>query len=338
MEKSISRQKQQINNSNSKSRQNKRPSLIFFTQHPDGLVKKPPLASSMQSLETTFFLIALRRYPHALVSCASSIESALLADKECKEKATDMMKKKYPNSQSDRPGFYYLVNAAKECSETIKRVNDKELNDFRKTRNFFTHYGFSPQDDRKSTNLLMQVGIPFLERSYSAFHKFNLFDGLLQNHSELLKVALNVYKKAKSLQDTETYPGFYFHAFGHLINYGLKLNFLTDWEQEALEYEDSNMDIKYEMIYKQKQELEDLFHKADNVAWHFDCPVCHGCETAVCEVDASRLDNREVFVKRMVCVDCNFIVRENAPFLAKALLEKQLEDEKDKILKEFGIK
>lgn len=337
MKKTISKQKQQINNSNSKLCQNKLPSLIFFTQHPDDLVKKPPLASSMQTLETTFLLLALGRYPHALVSCASSIEAALLADKECKKMATEMMKQKYPHSQSDRPGLLYLVNAAKECSDILKKFDKNNLYDFRTTRNTYMHNGFSPRDDRKSTNLLIQVGIPFLERSYSVFHKFNLFDGLLQNYSELLKVALNVYKKTKSLQDTESYPGYYFHAFGHLINYGLKLNFSTAWEEEALEYEDGIMGIKFEMIYKQKQELENLFCKADTVAWHFHCPVCHGCETAVCELDTNRLDNREVFVKRMVCVNCNFVVREKEPFLAQALLGKQLERVKDKILKEFGI-
>ena len=33
----------------------------------------------MQSLETSFFLIALGRYPHALTICAAAIESAMQA-------------------------------------------------------------------------------------------------------------------------------------------------------------------------------------------------------------------------------------------------------------------
>lgn len=49
---------------------NEEPTLLFFRHRPDGLATKLPIASSMQSLETNFFLIALYRYPHALATCA----------------------------------------------------------------------------------------------------------------------------------------------------------------------------------------------------------------------------------------------------------------------------
>ena len=56
-----------------------KPKLIFFRETPKDLQIRPPLASSLQHLETSFLLIAMGRYPHALIACASSIESCIKA-------------------------------------------------------------------------------------------------------------------------------------------------------------------------------------------------------------------------------------------------------------------
>ncbi len=53
------------------------PKLDFFRAIPENLMAKPPLCSSLQSLESSFFLVALDRFPHALVTCGSGIESAM---------------------------------------------------------------------------------------------------------------------------------------------------------------------------------------------------------------------------------------------------------------------
>src|SRR5262245_20742719 len=55
------------------------PRLIFFRRTPDDLTSRPPLASSLQNQETCFYLLGLRRYPPALISCAAAIESVLQA-------------------------------------------------------------------------------------------------------------------------------------------------------------------------------------------------------------------------------------------------------------------
>ena len=52
------------------------PTLGFFRCKPEGMAARPPLSSSLQNLESCFFLVAFGRYPHALVSCASAIESS----------------------------------------------------------------------------------------------------------------------------------------------------------------------------------------------------------------------------------------------------------------------
>ena len=44
------------------------PELDFFRSTPDCLMTRPPLCSSFQNLESCFFMIALGRFPHALVT------------------------------------------------------------------------------------------------------------------------------------------------------------------------------------------------------------------------------------------------------------------------------
>jgi hypothetical protein len=58
---------------------NQKPTLHFFRDTPDNMISCPPLCSSLQNLESSFFLISLGRYPHAFVACVSAIESALKA-------------------------------------------------------------------------------------------------------------------------------------------------------------------------------------------------------------------------------------------------------------------
>lgn len=55
------------------------PELSFFRVTPEGMMSRPPLCSSLQNLESSFLLVALARFPHALVMCASAVESAMKA-------------------------------------------------------------------------------------------------------------------------------------------------------------------------------------------------------------------------------------------------------------------
>jgi hypothetical protein len=54
------------------------PSLVYL-RLPDSWQESHPLASSLQHFEMALFLIALGRFPHALVSCVSVIESTIKA-------------------------------------------------------------------------------------------------------------------------------------------------------------------------------------------------------------------------------------------------------------------
>src|SRR4029434_10175551 len=55
------------------------PRFHLFRLPPADLRARPPLASSLQSFESSLFLVALRRYPHALTACVFASESALKA-------------------------------------------------------------------------------------------------------------------------------------------------------------------------------------------------------------------------------------------------------------------
>src|SRR5437588_473581 len=117
-----------------------KPELIFFRDTPKDLLNRPPLASSLQNLETSFLLLAVWRYPHGLVSCASAIESALKAA-----------------FNKRRKGFGELLKLANaELPGDV--FSQADLDEFRDKRNEIVHYGFSPKDDEISAVLLLKTG------------------------------------------------------------------------------------------------------------------------------------------------------------------------------------
>jgi hypothetical protein len=200
------------------------PTLLFFRHRPDGWATEPSVASSLQSVESSFFLIALRRYPHALSVCASAIESTLQAAS-------------IGAKESD--GFQKLVKKAKKSSEAVSRFSDESLEHFRDTRNRITHHGFSPRDDSDSVSLYLAVGLPFLSLCYREFHKFDLMDGLLMEYAWHISVAQKVLALAKATtQDTDI--SYCLHSFSHLIRLGFKESFSTGWEIDALVRADEN--------------------------------------------------------------------------------------------------
>jgi hypothetical protein len=68
------------------------------------------------------------------------------------------------------------------------------------------------------------------------------------------------------------------------------------------------------------------------------CPICHGSDSAVCELDVDALHTRKVMPKRMACTNCDFVVLDSQPFLSEVLVGRQLEASRESILKEYGIK
>src|SRR5262245_47109179 len=128
--------------------ESEKPELLFFRKTPDGLMSRPPLCSSLQNLESCFLMVAVGRFPHALVTAASSVESA--------------MKAVLRLPPEDRINAAPLYKQALASYSALSSFHDHDLETFRNTRNRIAHYGFSPHDDEVTAALLLKTGLPFL--------------------------------------------------------------------------------------------------------------------------------------------------------------------------------
>ena len=313
------------------------PTLHFFRATPRDVAGNPPLASSLQSLETCFFLIAFERYPHALLSCASAIESAIRA----------YLKRPV----EDETPLTALLEEIRRRSNNLRLFDGRKLADFRRARNRIVHYGFSPEDDDMSVRLLLQTGLPFLKKCYQELFSFYLdwLDvrpgvqkfgdlshvemekvSLVPYHADQLRVASEVFAKAKDLQISMTYC---FTSFAHHVRVMFKGMVVGDAEQSVL----NDGDATWEAEQKHKREWRKVFHKMrHDPCFDLLCPICGGCDTLVAQLDEDRLDDPVVSFRMGACVKCGLIIP-NAPYLADILLRHQIQEKTEEIFKDAGI-
>lgn len=290
------------------------PKFIFYRRLPTAPTLSS-IASSLQGLETSFFLIALHRYPHALSTCASSIETII---------------KRSPVCSSGRQRLVDLIPVAKSASAALAAFPQGELDAFREARNRITHRGFIPKDDSESASLLIRVGFPFAALCLRELHSFDLMDGLIIEYAYHLDIAKRVYERAEHVAKEFTYC---FGSFSQYLQWCLRDNFLTNWEFEALDEGEQSF-TKFDRIKKEREALE---HQFNAYSSSFKCPVCRDIETTVVELDDEKLDSLEIVPLRMACFNCGFVVRSEQPFLSEILLEKQIPEERPAILKDYGL-
>jgi hypothetical protein len=290
--------------------------LHFFRAWPDSLTSCPGLHSSLQSLETSFVLLAMGRFPHALVTCASAHESAL---------------KSAPNVRLPRSlNAAELYDRVVAVYPALATSSDNELTPFRKARNTYVHEGFTPQDNAVAAELLLKTGLPFLRACYNHLFSYEILDGLLVEVGEQLRIALDVYQAAQSIPKLDF--GYCFSAFGHLIRWSAGQSQLAAWAHEASTRAEET-GAKFETCEAQKGELERIF----GAAWFFDCPICDECDMLVVELDEAGLEGGRIELKRAACPSCHLIVRKDSPFLADALCQPQIVEARGRILREFGV-
>ncbi|HEV7925423.1 MAG TPA: hypothetical protein VGR14_08715 [Verrucomicrobiae bacterium] len=292
----------------------------------------------MQSYETCLFLFALGRFPSALVVCATAWES--------------VMRAKLGLALENDLSLDALIDQIQNSSGTLKTYDRNKLHTFRKTRNRIAHYGFSPKDDEECARLLLETGLPFLNRCYRELFDFYLdwqdirpgnndFSalnseemakaGLLPEVAEHLRVVSRVYARARQLGGLGL--SYCFRGFGKYISVRQNEMSFTATEARILQRGDEN-GVKFEHEMKEKEEVAKIF----DVPWEFDCPICEGCDCLIGELDDGRLDIKQVSVRRCACVSCGLVVPQGSPFLADELLREQLENESPRILKELGIR
>jgi hypothetical protein len=292
------------------------PELHFFRNLPDGLMSRPPLCSSLQKLETSFFSLAMGRFPDALVTTASSVESA--------------MKAALNVPPEDRITATALYIMALTQYPALSSFDAGDLKTFRETRNRIAHYGFSPSDDEVTAALLLKTGLPFLSACYKEFFDFDLFDGLVVEFGEQLRIPLDVYQLAKDI------PGlpftYCFSAFSHLIRWSVRQSLMTEWEYEV-SVRAAEIGANFDSCEKRKRDLELAF----GAAWFFDCPICDEIDALAVELDEHRLKEGDVVLQRAACASCGLVVGKDSAFLADALCREQIPTKRDEILRDFGL-
>lgn len=299
----------------------KKPELIFFRETPKNWLDHVPLESSLQNLETSFLLLAMRRYASALVTCASAIENSIKA----------------AFKDSKRTRFVTLLNRANSAFSP-NAFSEENLDEFRRMRNTITHHGFSGSDEERSASLLLRTGYPLLDRCYQSFFGYDLrrgkaeYGGLVPNFDRHLEVAEDVYLKVKDTPELRF--SYCFIPLGHEVRWIIQNSMLSSWQMEVLQNEESAGDQSWALQEAYKNQL--LRESFANV-WEFDCSVCGHYETFICELDDAALENKEIRLKRAVCVQCGLLIPKNCPLLLDVLCKDQVDEVRPRLLKEFGI-
>jgi hypothetical protein len=304
------------------------PSFVFVVAPPKDLAAQPPLTSSLQTLETCFFEIGFRRFPHALVSCVTAIESALKA--------------RMGISPKEECTLDSLLHASQNLSPALRTFSPEKLAYLRRTRNDIIHYGFSPKDDDKCAGLLVGTGFPFLLQCYKEFFDFSLDwrgdrktadYGLSQlKIAEQLRLASEIHSKIRHFPAVSAVHCF--TGFIHYICWFVKESYQTVIEADMHITADANGNL-FEAQMRRKESCKTAFH---DVNWEFDCPICDSGKSVVMELNEDGLRSGRVAPKRCICVNCDFVVPTAAPFVSEVLFAAQLKKTEPQILREFGIR
>ena len=294
--------------------------LPFFRAHPEGIQNKPPLISSLQAVETMLFLIALGRLPAALMICGQAVESGIKAGLGI--------------SPVDRVNWKKLTTLAAQhvAPHLGSGITDDSLKDFRDVRNEFSHYGFSPDDDVRSAEQILETGLPYLEDIYLSFFKFDLADSLVHEHVDAYSIAKQAYAGG-SFRQLGIAPSA-FTVLTQSVRNRWQPTFTGQAEDQLLmsAREDSSI---HDHIDDVKKSIE---KELDFNTTQFDCPVCAGeLGTVVAELDMEAIDSGKLSLLQAICVECGLHIRGGIPLLADLTFASQIREIEPRILSEFGV-
>jgi hypothetical protein len=312
----------------------------FLRSTPDKTEQRAPLISSLQAFETSLFLLSSCRFAHALVMCASAIESALKAKLELEESD------KYtpPSGGFPRPYEWRdLHNEVRNQYGYGKSWHDSMKSLFNR-RNSIIHYGYTPEGEKDATRVLLQDGYPLLSNYYIALFDFYLdYKDLMSSKSLTANVAKcdprnalvpdiadlwsnskEIFNKAKNNAELDLWYCFY-----PLLT---KIQHMTS-RLTIDEYDDGSMDdILFDEYSKKTSDLRSYF--GDN-CWNFDCPVCFsGYEKLISEFDNKELENGRFGFLRAKCVRCGFSVMnpDQMPYMIDIIIQDQVSENAARIM------
>lgn len=293
-----------------------RPTLLFFRSIPQDLLNRPPLASSLQSFESCLLLVALQRYSDAFTACVFAIESGL--------------KSAFGYSREDRRSLERLIDDSRNRSDALRAFSIESLNEMRRARNDFVHYGYTSKDEIRSARLLLQTSLPFLQATYSSLLGFTLDEALLPEFAQQVSLASRLYRDDPDAERSR--PTSFLAGLSHLVRWSVKDSLSASWELHAADSADRCGD-KFDVVQGRKRKAEAQLEPC----WSFDCPVCGGIETFVCQLDDSELERRQLRILRGVCAECELVAPLDAPGLAHCLCQDQHSAQANAILKDYGI-
>jgi len=301
------------------------------------MAENPPLASSLQSLETTFLLLSLERYPSALVSCVSAWESAIKA--KLKIPAEDH---KFPIAKA--------LGEIREKTPSLMQFDRDLIDGLRRTRNRIVHYGFSPHDDQECGRLLLETGIPFLVALYRELFGFHLnwhdarpgitdfmqltkeeatAVGLVPYISDQLYIVTTMYKLNEGLSDFDFLHCF--TAFNHFLRLMLKDTYSSNVDGLVTE-QATSIGLRHEI---EESEKKSIAGRLGGSTWEFDCPMCNGTQSIIAGLDDEALGTGEVSLSWAICVSCHLVLPKKALHLANLVLDRELKDQTQAILEEM---
>jgi hypothetical protein len=166
--------------------------------------------------------------------------------------------------------------------------------------------------------LLLRIGFPFLTSCYIEFFSSDLLDGLAVEFSRQLNLVLEVYRHHAPVEGIAATR--WYRVFEHQIRTSINRSLLAPWEIDPLESSEETLG-NFDFVETRKKEIERYFKW---ITWEFDCPICSGIETLICELDEDQLQEGTVGLGRAICASCDLRIHEGTPFMVHALCKDQI--------------
>ena len=310
------------------------PTFNFFRATPPELLANPPLASSLQSLETTFLLLSLERYPSALVTCVSAWESVIKA------------KLAIP-PEDRRTSTAQLLEVIRKSEPILMEFDQGKLKILRDTRNHIAHYGFSPHHDQDCGRLLIETGLPFLTALYQTLFSFHLHwrdvrpgltdftqltaqeartVGLIPDLSEQISIVNTMFELNRHSEGFDVL--LCFKVFTHYLRFMLRDSYASYTDELIAERTLSN-GMRFQIEQEEKNRIS---NQMGGETWDFDCPICHSSCSIVAGLNTNMFDQGRVLLNWGVCVSCRLVMPKQAHHLADLVLSKELARQEEAIL------
>ena len=302
------------------------PHLVFLGL-PLNWESNPPLVSSLQNLESSLFLIALRRYPHALVTCVAAIESVIKA------------KFKIPADSNNN--LVDLLERARGQFPQHVGFDSKLVTQMREQRNKLSHFGFSPNDDETSAKLLLDVAFNFFDQCCKTFFQFQPIRrkvrkafGYCDDVPLILGKTLDTWRQEQPKKPKKFIAQSYLSPVGHAVRWSTQ-----HWSMSAAQIDILHRASESFVEYEAVTSVEDILkRKLSDPFGRFDCPVC-GSDSLWCELDGGECFNSGELrvVGRSICAHCSLSIDTEAAALASALISHQVSSRRDEICRNYGV-